>query len=77
MRVRVKFFGIPAAGVDRNDFIAEIPAGSTVEGMLRTVWDETELYKTASFMVNKTRATLKTVLNENDEVMILRVLSGG
>jgi len=77
MVVRLKYHGPPTAGITRNNFSMEIPAGSTVEELLLAAWGKTELHKSASFLVNNTRATLKTVLNENDEVIALRLLSGG
>ena len=77
MHVRVKFIGIPEAGIDRSGIAAEIPDYSTVEGMLISVMGDAKPYKTMNFIVNKSRATMDTVLKENDEVMVLRVLAGG
>ena len=77
MIVRLKYYGTPTAGVEKTDSPAEIPAGSTVEGLLLAAWGKTELLKAASFLVNNTQATLKTILNENDEVIVLRPLNGG
>ena len=77
MHVRVKFIGIPEAGIDRGGVAAEIPEGSTVEGMLISVMGDSKPYKTMNFIVNKSMASLETVLKENDEVMVLRVLAGG
>ena len=77
MFVRLKCYGSPAAGIDRKDLMMDIPAGSTVEALLLAAWGKTELLEHASFLVNNTRAALKTVLNENDEVTVLRLLSGG
>ena len=75
MFVRVKFIGIPKAGIDRS--VAEIPANSTIEGMLTSVLGDAKPFKTMNFMVNKARASLETVLKENDEVMVMRVYNGG
>ena len=76
MIVRLKYYGTPVAGIDRNNLSMEIPAGSTVEGLISAAWGKTELLK-ASFLVNNTQAALKTTLNENDEVIVLRPLNGG
>jgi len=77
MLVKLKYFGIPTAGIEKTGSSAEIPAGSTVEDLLSAVWGKTERFKSASFLVNHTQASLKTTLDENDEVMILRPLNGG
>jgi len=77
MVVRLKYYGPPTAGVDRTDLQVEIPADSTVEGLLQAAWGKTSLLESASFLVNNSRATLQTALNENDEVVALRLLRGG
>ena len=77
MLVRVKFIGIPESGIDRSGVAAEIPEGSTVEGMLISVMGDAKPYRTMNFIVNKSRASMETILKENDEVMVLRVLAGG
>ena len=77
MVVKLKYYGTPVAGVDRNNLSMEIPAGSTVEGLLSVALGKTELPGAMSFLVNNTQASLKTTLNENDEVIALRPMNGG
>ena len=77
MLVRLKYVGIPTAGIDKTDLSVEIPAGSTVEELFSAAWGNAVLIKSASYLVNNTQASLKTSLNENDEVMVLKPLSGG
>ena len=77
MLIRLKYSGLPTAGIKENKLEVEIPAGSTVEDLLLAAWGKTELPESANFVVNNTIASPKTVLNDNDEVMVLRLLNGG
>ena len=77
MVVKLKCFGLPATGVDRTNYSAEIPAGSTVEGLLSAVLGNAGIPKSASYLVNNTQASITTILNENDEVIVMRPITGG
>ena len=77
MLVRLKYSGPPTAGVDMNKLQVEIPAGSTVEELVLAAWGKTVPRESMNYVVNNSIASLKTVLSENDDVMVLRLLSGG
>jgi len=77
MVVKLKYYGPPTAGIDRTNYSMDIPAGSTVEGLLSAILGSTWKPKPVSFLVNNTQASLTTVLNENDEVMVLKMIHGG
>ena len=77
MVVKLKYYGPPAAGIDRTNYSTDIPDGSTVDGLLSAILGNTGRSKSASYLVNNTQASLTTVLNENDEVMVLKMIHGG
>jgi len=77
MLIRLKYSGLPTAGITENNLQVEIPAGSNVEELVLAAWGKTELPASANIVVNNSIASLKTVLNDNDEVMVLRLLNGG
>ena len=77
MVVKLKYYGPPTVGIDRTNYSMDIPAGSTVEGLLSAILGSTWKPKPVSFLVNNTQASLKTTLKESDEVLVLRPLNGG
>lgn len=78
MIIKVKYFGLIT-----ENLISEIklPEGNNVSNLLEYLGNiepkSKDILKRATILVNKTNANLQTVLNDNDEVMILTVLGGG
>lgn len=79
MNITIKSLGIPVASLSSNAQQIELPTGTTIEQLLRMFSknEDYEKLKTAKIMVNNISADERTVLNDGDEVIIMRVLGGG
>ena len=80
MLVKIKFFGLPV-GFAENEFSADVADSATIGDLIEAISandvKKTELLRNSVFLVNKSKSGLKTVLHDNDEVFIMRVLGGG
>ncbi|MFA7138396.1 MAG: MoaD/ThiS family protein [Bacteroidales bacterium] len=78
MVIKIKYFGLIA-----NNLISEavLREGSDVTVLLNHLIKQypnnKEMLNKATILVNKSKATTSTILNDKDEVMILTVLGGG
>lgn len=73
--------GISTQSLNKEYENIELPDNSTVSDLIDKIWgkvnDPIDRIKSATFLVNKSRANKDTVLKDGDEVMILLVLGGG
>lgn len=78
MVVKIKYFGLIA-----NNSISEVvlPEGSDINVLINHLINEEprnkDILNKATFLVNKSKASTSTILNDKDEIMILTVLGGG
>lgn len=78
MVIRIKYFGLITDNLATE---ANMPNGSNISKLIEyLISHEPKLKNTlkrSTILVNKSKADLQTILNDNDEVMILTVLGGG
>jgi molybdopterin converting factor small subunit len=78
MVIKIKYFGLIA-----NNSISEVvlPEGSDINVLINHLINEEprnkDILNKATFLVNKSKASTSTILNDKDEIMILTVLGGG
>ena len=82
MRIRIRFACADLPGLSESRE-TEVPEGATVEqaiveySMLNHMEDSLEKLPSSMFLIGKKTAKLTTVLKENDELMVMRILHGG
>ena len=81
MRVRVLYFGIVRERIGQREETIELPAGSSVEDLLRTLAGRHAAFAAGvaslRVAVNEEYVDSETALSENDEVAIIPPVSGG
>lgn len=78
MRIKLKHFGLGT--IDLPEYM-ELPEGTNIEEFVYLIQKNVEIpseyLSTSTFLVNNSKADKNTVLNDGDEVLILRPLGGG
>ena len=78
MVIKIKYFGFITNNLDSETVLKE---GSYISDLLnhlnKQYPNNKDMLNKATILVNKSKAVSNTVLNDNDEVMILNVLGGG
>ena len=78
MVIKIKYFGLITNKLESE---AELPEGSNVIDLLNHLFvqhpNNKDILSRSTILINKSKAELNSILNENDEVMILAVLGGG
>ena len=81
MRVRMLYFGMLKELLRVDQEMLEVPAGTTVEGVLSISRlrssNESEIWKSLAVAINREYAQRSVELREGDEVALLPPVSGG
>lgn len=82
MKVKYKYIGIPIPSLGRETKEVALEANATVNDLLILLERDIngqykDIFKTANFLVNNSRASLDTPLSKGDMIWIFTVLGGG
>ncbi len=79
--VRVKFFAAPREAIGEGQLERTVPAGTTVEALIRHLTDEYPILRAytrfLSVAVNRAYVGMQTELRDGDEVACLPPVGGG
>ena len=82
MNVNYKILGIPLGKEANAQGNRELPSGATIKQLIEVLAADINLsydeaIRATSFMVNNRKADLDTLLCEEDQVLVMRMLGGG
>ncbi|WP_077212010.1 MoaD/ThiS family protein [Bacillus dakarensis] len=82
MKVIYRYFGVPVPVLTDEKKEIEIGIGSTIDELMNVLCADmeeasSEMLQKATFLVNNIGAKRETVLNDNDEIIILNPIGGG
>lgn len=82
MRVVVKHLGIPLEGLDKEPFELDLEEGATIRDLVDQLMKKhphltPKHFQTTSFMIDGKKADYKSILKDNEKVLLMRILGGG